>query len=554
MNDSFFEVKMKKITVFLLFFAVFFTFSTMFAEDDDKLILAVMEFEDKSGQLSENTLSNATEYIRSAFVASNKFIVIAKERQEKAIIKQMKAESYKLCNDKNCQIPLGKALSADTILRTSINFFGGTYTITTELINLEKEATEVGTNSTFNGDENSLKAALDAIVAKIIGNMFQQSNVRQGRFKEKPNHNLQIGANKAFIVKFLSNPQEAAVIVDGKMICDRTPCSKQIDFGVHTVEMQKEDYLPSIKEENISGERIIDYKLEEDFARLNISGNYSVEVLVDGKNVGKLPMKNLIVKAGAHRIGHKNGCYYNSGEDIVVKRGEKKYVYLQLERRVSAIQVNIKDINNNDIKGDVYVDGQYIGIAPNTFKLPLCSHELTIISGNGEYRQYLNLQEGQISNILALITYGRVNTSYEAYQIKNEKIKEELNKAGRKTRLGIATGFFIPGIALTILGGVSFYEMNEAEKDRKEYYGRYLDAENEEQIVLYRKKAQDADKRRKTYAILGGVGIGVGIAMMTTGIVFYSIDFKGEKEVKKKYNLSFGTSPMDGTLQFAVRW
>lgn len=545
---------MKKITVFALFFAIFCTFSTIFAEDDEKLILAVMEFDDLSGTLQKEMLSSATEYIRSAFVASNKFVVIAKERQEKAMIKKMKAESYKLCNDKNCQIPLGKALSADTILRTSINFFGGTYTITAELINLEKEATEVGTNATFNGDENSLKAALDAIVGKIIGNMFQQSNVRQGKFKEKPNHNLQIGDSKAFIINFLSNPQEAAVIVDGKMICDRTPCSKQIDLGVHTVEMQKEDYLPSIKEENISGERTISYKLEEDFARLNISGNYATAITIDGKNAGNLPVKNFIVKAGPHRIGHQNGCFYNSGEDIVVNRGEKKEIYLQLEQRESAIQVNIKDTEGNDIKGDVYVDGQYLGVAPNTFKTPLCSQKLLITSGNGEYKQNLRLKEGEVSKILAIITYGQTTTFDEANQIKNEKIKEELNQAGRTTRLAIATTTLVSGIVVGILGGISFYGSDQAEKDRKKYYGKYLDATTETQIQLYRKKAEDADKKRKTYKALGYTGIGVGAALIATGIVFYSIDFKEEKEVKKRYNVSFGVSPMDGTLQLALNW
>ena len=131
---------MKKLC---LIFIMILSLLPVFADDDDeKLKLAVMEFEDKSGQLPENTLSNATEYIRGAFVASNKFIVIAKERQEKAMIKQMKKESYKLCNDKNCQIPLGQALSADTILRTTITFFGGTYTITSELIDLAKDLSE----------------------------------------------------------------------------------------------------------------------------------------------------------------------------------------------------------------------------------------------------------------------------------------------------------------------------------------------------------------------------------------------------------------------------
>ena len=158
---------MKKI--FTIFLLILFSVILFADDDDDKQKLAVMEFEDRSGNLSAKTLSDATEYIRGAFVASNKFIVIAKERQEKAMIKEMKKESYKSCNDKNCQIPLGQALSADTILRTTINFFGGVYTITSELIDLAKEATVVGAKQSFDGSEKSLMQALDRIAVQIAG-------------------------------------------------------------------------------------------------------------------------------------------------------------------------------------------------------------------------------------------------------------------------------------------------------------------------------------------------------------------------------------------------
>ena len=174
---------MKKIVVFLLVFTVLGTNFTLFADDDDeKLKLAVMEFEDQSGKLSKKMISSATEYIRGAFVASNKFIVIAKERQENVMIKQMKKESYKVCNDKNCQIPLGQALSADTILRTTITFFATKYTITSELIDLAKEATTKGAKATFDGSEESMNEALDEIVSQIIGRKVQ---------KEKPAQNSQ---------------------------------------------------------------------------------------------------------------------------------------------------------------------------------------------------------------------------------------------------------------------------------------------------------------------------------------------------------------------------
>ena len=161
---------MKKICIFFLLVLVSFTLLAA-----DKPMLAVMEFEDRSGNLPERTLSDAAEYLRSALASSGKFILIAKERQEKAMIAEMKKESYKLCNDKNCQIPLGQALSADTILRTTINFFGGVYTITSELINLEKEATEKAVKASFNkaSNENELRYALNDISQQITGVAYE---------------------------------------------------------------------------------------------------------------------------------------------------------------------------------------------------------------------------------------------------------------------------------------------------------------------------------------------------------------------------------------------
>ena len=156
---------MKKICIALVLFCAFFK---MFAEDDEKLRLAVMEFEDRSGKISKQTLSDATEYVRASIISSNTYIVISKERQEQEMIKEMKKESYKACNDKNCQIPLGQALSADTIMRTTITFFGGIYTIASELIDLEKEATIIGAKKNYNGDEVAMREALDFIVEKVI--------------------------------------------------------------------------------------------------------------------------------------------------------------------------------------------------------------------------------------------------------------------------------------------------------------------------------------------------------------------------------------------------
>lgn len=156
---------MKKICFALALICAFFK---LFADDDDKLRLAVMELEDRSGTLSKQLLSDATEYLRGALISANKYTVIATERQNQTMIKEMKKESYKECNDKNCQIQLGQALSADTILRTTITRLGQTFVIASELIDLEKEATVVGAREKYDGTEESLSTALDSIAEKVI--------------------------------------------------------------------------------------------------------------------------------------------------------------------------------------------------------------------------------------------------------------------------------------------------------------------------------------------------------------------------------------------------
>jgi|GEM_PF-726763 len=187
---------MKKVLV--LFFLLL---SIIIHSQEHKSKLAVMEFEDRSETLGAKMLSNAAEYIRGEFISSGKYVVVAKERQERVIIKQMKKESHSICKDKSCQIPLGQALSADTILRATINHFGGVYTITIELIDLAKEVTVKGAKSEFDGTEKGLMEAMNKIVVQIVGNGNETA--------------LQTGKTVETVGSFASKPEKAVVMVDG---------------------------------------------------------------------------------------------------------------------------------------------------------------------------------------------------------------------------------------------------------------------------------------------------------------------------------------------------
>ena len=124
----------------------------------------------------------------------------------------------------------------------------------------------------------------------------------------------------------------------------------------------------------------------------------------------------------------------------------------------------------------------------------------------------------------------------------------------RNTRIAVATTSLVLGAVSAGLGGFSLYEMNKAKDKRDEYYDKYRYETDPEIVKNYRKKAKKQDDRYRKYALLGGVGIGVGAALIATGITFYSIEFKKEKELKQKFNISFSTNPFDGNIYFTLNW
>ena len=725
---------MKKFCI--LFFLIIF--GTLFAEDDDeKLKLAVMEFEDLSGQLPPEMLSGATEYMRGAFVASNKYVVIAKERQEKAMIKEMKKESYKSCNDKNCQIPLGQALSADTILRTTINFFGGIYNITSELIDLAKEATVSGAKQNFDGTERSLMQALDRIVVQIAGssvsynveamktqeiqgvklggvelktmpkikmdeaNFSEVKNtyavsklsenvgisldadpdvlvlydkcVKADRIGEKNPQNAiniwtqlsQIKEKNPFITQANQRIQDWKRYIYSKQMSSLFEAAKIADnvgqiFPKQAVDAwnrvyTKEGVDPSTNfdnpYENTAKERLsvwISYrsqvdKYNEQLKKFEAQRKQDIEklkkilpleVITDAQKrtilvqymeiyspfYGIEDVNDIIYSMDEATAKHLYSLLYNDylKKDVAEKcdkgNGSACYISASITEVEDPQKANMffaqscaKGVINACLKtGKVYYNNKQFKDAAKLFyescgmDLPEGCHIAAYITEKGAGVTDDLMLAGAIYNKACDLGYSasckqakalkgltpekvaqmKANRKQEeerkkaaeaqkkaneekkkaeaekrkAEADKNAKITEELNRAGRKKRLGIATGLFIPGLLLAAGGGVSFYGMFKAESDRKNYYDKYLDSKHEVDAVNYRKKAQDCDKKRKTYLILGGVGAGVGAALIVTGITLYSIDFEGEKDVKKKYNISLGTQPSNGTFYFALNW
>lgn len=141
----------------------------------ERPIIAVMDLADRSGELESELLTGLTDYFRARLVSSGRYSVVDKGRQAEArrkMVADAKAESYKPCYDRTCQIPLGQALAADSLLSGSIARIGSKYIVKAELIDLAREVTVSGGLARCDvepreGLEERLVEALESIVIQM---------------------------------------------------------------------------------------------------------------------------------------------------------------------------------------------------------------------------------------------------------------------------------------------------------------------------------------------------------------------------------------------------
>jgi hypothetical protein len=140
-------------------------------------------------------------------------------------------------------------------------------------------------------------------------------------------------------------------------------------------------------------------------------------------------------------------------------------------------------------------------------------------------------------------------------QREEEETAEKLEDAqfAKRKRMIIATTTLVSGVVLGGLGGFSLYEMSDSKNRHDKYTERYHNATFPEEAEKYRKKAKNADDDRKMFMALGAAGVALGAALITTGIVFYSIEFEEEKEAKKT-KVSFGANPLENSIYLTLNW
>ncbi len=418
-----------------------------------------MQIEDNSQTYSEQVLKNATEFLRSKLVDSNEYIIISAQRQDKVL--EMKKASYKKCYDKQCRIELGQALSADRILLTKITKFMGQFTISSEIIDLAKEATIKGASTDFKKKQD-LRNALFELFQKL-----------SGQYKEKV---VKQHADKSF-----RELESGNMDLENSNTQNEDSSKKTYDEGGFQTEITDADRYSDNYTDNFSNNQK---------ATVTINGNGSnLKIFIDNTFFGYAPVSGELFP-GEHTIRIKSRCFETEKKIFTVRPGEKKVfdtTKIPFRKKIAILEIKPRNNNNQYIKANILINGKFIGVSPKTVKVPVCFNGIVLNYKGQEFREKPSLYTDQ-KNVLSPVlngnsylrptptpqkhvykrqqsdttieVFGFIHPSIE-FSAKNEKLAGsstlQVNSSGG---IGLGLSFSNLGISLTFCS----FDMNEMER------------------------------------------------------------------------------------------
>lgn len=411
--------------------------------------LAVMTIENSTGDdLSGQLIDNLTDFLRTQIARRGNFIVIDKSRQAAALqrlVAEERKESYKKCYDESCQIPLGKALSADTVLRVKITRIGSTYHLSAEMVDLAKEAVDPGKAASVEvpvepsaGREDRLLGGIRSIARQIAGNLpgGGGETVTLGTVGEYglAAEGGEGGANVGDgIVRFESDPPGAKVTVDGRVLPKVTPVDEFLQLGKRKVKVTgPEGYADFSDTVELRTGQTVKVTLRPLTSSVLIRPRDSegklltdVGVFLDGEEVARAPVRIQGVRIGARKFSFAKPGLRTVDKVVKVRKGRTAEVDVRLHPSAGTLQVKKGAVlgDGAQLKGvamTVSVDGQPHGKTPLKLTLKPGPREVTVGHDLARTRTYtVDVVDGKTATLAPELT-GASGRKWERFRYDKE--------------------------------------------------------------------------------------------------------------------------------------
>jgi TolB-like protein len=464
--------------------------------------LAVLEFQGK--KVDAETLTTFSDAVRSGALealARTGIDVMTREN----MLTLMKDMGKGECNEGECEVETARNIGADFVVSGIVVNIEDRYVVTLKL-HETKGGSLLGSEMAKAKTQLEILDALHEqsreLIRAHLGRERSSAHAREGHIAADGDF---VAKDDRILVTFESDPLGATVLLDGDVLCKETPCSRSVIAGRHDVEMQKERYDRAQQRIDAKKGVVVHLNLPANFAVLVVKtepGGLSISL--DGKPQGNhAPV--LEVDPGAHEVVIDHPCFQRSGEQLVLKKNERREIKLTGSPRQSAIAVTAENERGDEVEAKVFIDGVEVGTTPGTFTTGVCSKEVLVDFGRDQFRSSLKLVEKEVANIRAKL---RTDSTFPAMagtssaDLSRPLAPQQGATSGWQTAGLITAGVGAFGVGIGVYFGLKARSISNDLASRETF-----------------SSAKDDD--RKTAITLQYVGYAVGGVAIASGLTMY---------------------------------
>jgi len=355
--------------------------------------------------------------VRDRVVDSGKLAVVATE-EERAALRELRRRSAGKGFDERLTCEPGQEMPANSLLRVSVSEGAGARRLHLQLFSAATSCLLTSATAPYVAERASqaVAEAVDRLLGRLRAGLQMPAGrrpdrgavpgkVAEGRIGEtRPEWQPEAGQRRT-VVRFTSEPAGAVVLLDGELLCQATPCSREVAAGRARVSMQKERYGARADWVELARGAAVHWALTPDFGWLTVTSEPSgLPVRVDGEEAGRTPVARRELPPGAYEVLVTSPCHYDEGERINLGRGEERTVAVRLAAKEGAIDVSARDGAGDAVAATVRVDGVRVGETPGVFRVPACAKEVAVEHPvAGAWRQPLAVGERETMKLEAAL-------------------------------------------------------------------------------------------------------------------------------------------------------
>jgi len=404
----------------------------------------------------------------------------------------------------SCLAETGKNISADYVAQARIGKVGDNISISAELY----ETAGNKLVASFNGLGADVNALMEVI--KVKGPDFFKK--ARGGASGIVRTGFDGAANQSFVVNITTNPQGAALSIDGRPVpsCTATPCQVMVDAGEHrfvAVLDHHEDaeglFTVSANNQEISLDLVPRYgTLNLDLA-FPTGGSYEeLKIKVDGELV---PAANkVLMDPGNREVSIAHRCYNPVSFKVGVVRDKEETFKESLRPVMGGISLKAHAASGEEKNLSVIVNGEKVGTTPYSGSVPVCA-KIAVVDDAGEHPLDVKIEQGQVAQFEyvepvketavadAVTSQPDVATPQPGDTIPtNVEQPEKSSHLGLKITFGIAS---LLGFGAAIAGEIGAKHFRDKEPDGETAYKNRLET------------IEGFERMRGAGLILGGVGL-----------------------------------------------